>query len=118
MARPRGHLYAAVIRREIAFFDERRTGELTNRLASDTAVLQNAVTVNLSMGLRYGLQALGAIGILMWTSWQLTLLMLAVVPIVAIGAAVYGRLVRKVSKQVQDVHLPALQKSQRKPLQV
>ena len=54
------------------------------------------------MGLRYGLQALGAIGILMWTSWQLTLLMLAVVPIVAIGAAVYGRLVRKVSKQVQD----------------
>ncbi len=102
VARLRGRLYAAVILREVAFFDERRTGELTNRLASDTAVLQNAVTVNLSMGLRYGLQALGAIAILMWTSWQLTLLMLTVVPVVAVGAAVYGRLVRKVSRQVQD----------------
>ena len=101
VARLRGRLYAVILR-EVAFFDERRTGELTNRLASDTAVLQNAVTVNLSMALRYALQAVGAIGILLWTSWQLTLLMLAVVPVVAIGAAVYGRLVRKVSRQVQD----------------
>lgn len=31
---------------EIGFFDKNRTGELTNRLASDTAVIQNAVTVS------------------------------------------------------------------------
>lgn len=102
VARLRDQLYAAVIHREIAFFDERRTGELTNRLSSDTTVLQNAVTVNLSMALRYALQALGAIVILMWTSWQLTFVMLAVVPVVVIAAAVYGRLIRKVSRKVQD----------------
>ncbi|MBL91704.1 MAG: ABC transporter permease [Myxococcales bacterium] len=102
VARLRTRLYSAVILREIAFFDERRTGELTNRLASDTAVLQNTVTINLSMALRYLLQAVGAIGILLWTSFKLTLVMLTVVPIVVIGAALYGRLVRKVSRQVQD----------------
>ncbi len=102
VARLRTDVYRAVMGQEIAFFDQRRTGELTNRLASDTTVLQNAVTVNISMALRYALQALGALGILLFTSWKLTLVMLAVVPVVAGGAGVYGRLLRKVSKQVQD----------------
>lgn len=102
VARLRVDLYTAVIQQEIGFFDLRRTGELTNRLASDTTVLQNAVTVNLSMALRFGLQALGSIAILLWTSWKLTLVMLAVVPLVAAGAGIYGRKLRIVSKQVQD----------------
>ena len=102
VARLRTDLYRAVMTQEIGFFDTRRTGELTNRLASDTTVLQNAVTVNISMALRFALQALGAIGILMWTSWRLTLVMLTVVPLVAAGAGVYGRMLRRVSKQVQD----------------
>src|SRR5438874_2329253 len=59
VARLRRDLYAAIIRQEIAFFDEQRTGELTNRLAADTTVLQQAVSVNVSMGLRYGLSVLG-----------------------------------------------------------
>jgi ATP-binding cassette subfamily B protein len=102
VARLRTTLYAAVMHQEIAFFDARRTGELTNRLASDTTVLQNAVTVNVSMALRFSFQAAGAVGIMMWTSWRLTMVMLAVVPIVAAGAGLYGRMLRKVSKQVQD----------------
>ncbi|MBB75492.1 MAG: ABC transporter permease [Planctomycetaceae bacterium] len=102
VARLRGDLYAAVMQQEIAFFDQRRTGELINRLASDTTVLQNVVTVNLLTALRFSLQGLGATAILLWTSWQLTLVMLAVVPLVAIVAGVYGRLLRRGSKDVQD----------------
>lgn len=102
VARLRGQLYEAVIHHDIAFFDARRTGELTNRLASDTTVLQNAVTVNLSMALRYGLQALGSVVILLWVSWKLTLVMLAVVPVVALTAGIYGRKLREVSREVQD----------------
>lgn len=98
----RTKLYRALMYQEIAFFDARRTGELTNRLASDTTVLQNAVTVNVSMALRLAMQAAGAVCILMWTSWRLTLVMLAVVPVVAAAAGIYGRLLRNVSKQVQD----------------
>lgn len=98
----RTDLYTAVVRREISFFDLRRTGELLNRLASDTTVLQNTVTVNLSMALRNSLQIIGSISILILTSWHLTLVMLAVVPVVAIGAGIYGRALRKVSTQVQD----------------
>ena len=35
-------------------------------------------------------------------SFKLTLLMLAVVPLVAVAAVIFGRFIRKYSKQVQD----------------
>ncbi len=102
VARLRQALFGALIHQEIGFFDQQRTGELTNRLASDTTVIQKAVTVNVSMLLRFVIQALGAVAILAWLSWKLTIVMLAVVPLVAAGAGLYGRLIRRVSRDVQD----------------
>lgn len=98
----RAELYSALSRQEIGFFDERRTGELISRLSSDTSVLQNTVTANISMVLRFGLQAIGGIVVLVYTSARLTGVMLAVVPVVVIAAALYGRRVRNLSRQVQD----------------
>ncbi len=102
VARLRATLYAALIRQDLAFFDASRTGELTNRLAADTTVLQNAITLNLSLGLRFAASLLGALVIMTISSWRLTLVMLAVVPLVAVGATIYARMLRRLSKQVQD----------------
>ena len=102
VARLRTDLYRAILHQDIAFFDASRTGELTNRLASDTTVLQNTVTVNVSMGLRFGVGALGGVAMLMYMSPTLTGLAMAVVPVVAIGAALYGRSIRNLSTEVQD----------------
>ncbi|ADO69461.1 ABC transporter ATP-binding protein [Stigmatella aurantiaca] len=102
VTRLRQDLFASMMGQEVAFFDERKTGELTNRLASDTTVLQNTVSANISMVLRNLAQAVGGVALLFYTSPVLTLLMLAVVPAVAVGAVVYGRRVRKLSKEVQD----------------
>jgi ATP-binding cassette subfamily B protein len=98
----RERLYRAILDQEIAFFDSRRTGELTSRLSSDTSVLQNAVSVNVSMALRSLAQAVGAVGFLVYTSPRLTALMLSVVPAVALGAVTYGRRVRRLARDVQD----------------
>ena len=48
VANLRVDLFEAIVGQDIEFFDHRRTGELTNRLSVDTAVLQNTVTVNLA----------------------------------------------------------------------
>ncbi|MEQ9495448.1 MAG: ABC transporter transmembrane domain-containing protein [Deltaproteobacteria bacterium] len=98
----RKNLFRAIISQDIAFFDERRTGELTNRLASDTTVLQNAVTVNVSMVLRHTMSTLGGVVLLVWMSPVLAGVSMAVVPVVAVGAALYGRLIRRLSVKVQD----------------
>ena len=102
VARLRERLYRSILDQEVAFFDERRTGELTNRLSSDTTVIQSAVSVNISMGLRMIAQVVGGIGFLLYTSPLLTAIMLSVVPPVAIGAVAYGRRIRKLSREVQD----------------
>jgi ATP-binding cassette subfamily B protein len=102
VTRLREKLYRSIIDQEIGFFDSRRTGELTSRLASDCGVLQNAVTVNVSMVLRSAAQAVGGVAFLFYTSPVLTALMLAVVPAVALGAVIYGRRVRRLARDVQD----------------
>lgn len=102
VARLRRDLYASLLRQEIAFFDEQRTGELTQRLAADTTVLQSATTSNISMLLRYGMTVIGGIAILLYTSWRLTVVMLSVVPVVVLGAVIYGRALRRLSVKVQD----------------
>ena len=107
VARLREQVYRAILRQEISFFDSRKTGELTSRLASDTTVLQNTVSVNVSMALRSAATVLGGIGALFYTSPRLTFVMLAVVPPVAIGAVLYGRRVRALSREVQDAHAAA-----------
>ena len=102
VARLRRDLFGSIIQQEVGFFDAQRTGELVNRLASDTGVLQNSVTVNISMALRFTLQAIGCIAVLFYMSWQLSLVMVSIVPVVAIGAALFARTVRSLSKQTQD----------------
>jgi len=102
VARLRATLFNALVNQEIGFFDAQRTGELTNRLASDTTVLQKAVTVNISMALRYVVTCVGSLAVLFYLSWRLTLVMLTMVPVIAVGAALYGQAIRKISRQVQD----------------
>jgi ATP-binding cassette subfamily B protein len=98
----RKQLYAAVMAQEIGFFDANKTGELTSRLTSDAQVLQNTVTANVSMALRYGTQAIGGIIVLFFTSVKLAAVMIVAVPSVVAIAFYYGKKVRRLSKQVQD----------------
>ncbi len=102
VSRLRHDLYGSLLSQETAFFDGQKTGELSSRLSSDASVLQTTVTANISMVLRNIVQAIGSVTMLMLTSSKLTLMMLAVVPPVALGAVWYGRRVRKLSKESQD----------------
>jgi ATP-binding cassette subfamily B protein len=102
VTRLRESIYRSIVEQEIAFFDARRTGELTSRLTTDATVVQNTVSVNLSMGLRNLVMAVGGLALLVASSPFLTTIMLAVVPPVAIGAVVAGRKLAKLSRATQD----------------
>jgi ABC transporter fused permease/ATP-binding protein len=100
--RVREALFRSLVAQEIAFFDGQRTGDLTSRLGTDTTALQGLLSSQLSMALRNGVQVVGGLALLVFTSPRLTAVMLAVVPAVAIGAVVYGRRIRALSKKYQD----------------
>eukprot|EP00058_Branchiostoma_floridae_P020352 XP_002605842.1 hypothetical protein BRAFLDRAFT_84327 [Branchiostoma floridae] len=98
----RSWLFTLAGMRFVARLREELTGELTNRLASDTGVVQNSVTVNISMLFRYLLQIVGSLSIMFVLSAKLTGVLLSCVPIVSIGAMVYGKYVQGIRKAFQD----------------
>ncbi|XP_032239123.2 ABC transporter B family member 25 [Nematostella vectensis] len=102
VARIRRELFNAIIKQEVAFFDTNRTGELINRLSSDTQVIQNAVTVNVSMLLRYIVQIIGSLVFMFTLSAKLTGVLISVIPIVGVGAQKYGQFVQGLRKKFQD----------------
>ncbi|XP_016050625.2 ATP-binding cassette sub-family B member 10, mitochondrial [Erinaceus europaeus] len=100
--RMRASLFSSILRQEVAFFDKTRTGELINRLSSDTALLGRSVTENLSDGLRAGAQASVGISMMFFVSPTLATYVLSVVPPISILAVIYGRYLRKLTKVTQD----------------
>lgn len=75
----RSTLFTKIVELDISFFDSNKSGELMNRLSSDTTVIQNCLSVNISMGLRAAAEIVVSIAFLFITSWRLTLVMIAVV---------------------------------------
>lgn len=67
-------------------------------MSSDTSVLKNTVTTNISQSLRWAATVVGGVLFLFFTSWRLTLVMTAIIPVVAWGAVYYGRYVRDLAK--------------------
>lgn len=97
----RQRLFGQILSQEVSFFDFNRTGELMSRLSSDCATLQNTVTVNVSMTLRNLGQVVGGLGFMFYTSWKLSLIMLVLIPPTALAAALFGKRIRKYSKNFQ-----------------
>jgi len=95
-------LYNHLTSLPVAFFASRRVGELTSRMASDTSVIQTVTTGSFTELLRASLVLVGGITIIAITNLRLTLLMLAIVPVVIISAHFYGRYIRRLSTKVQD----------------
>lgn len=100
--RLRSRLYSKIINQKMSFFDRHKTGELIGRLSNDTAVLQSAMSVNISMLIRSGAQALGAILMLFFTSMRLSLFVFIVVPPLIFLVAKFGRKIKSISKSTHD----------------
>ncbi|XP_061364922.1 ABC transporter B family member 25 [Gastrolobium bilobum] len=101
VARLRKNLFSHLVNQEIAFFDVTRTGELLSRLSEDTQIIKNAATTNLSEALRNLSTAFIGLSFMFATSWKLTLLALAVVPVISVAVRKFGRFLRELSHKTQ-----------------
>ena len=98
----RKHTYKHLISLPLTFYNSHRTGELNSRISSDVSLLQEAFTTTLAEFLRQILTITAGIFFLTFYSGKLTLVMLAVIPVVALSAVFFGKKVRKLSKTAQD----------------
>jgi len=91
-----------LIRLPMKFFLHRRVGELNSRISSDITLLQDALTTTLAEFIRQLIIIVGGITLLMFTSFKLTIFMLAILPLIMVLVVVFGRYIRKLSKQAQS----------------
>ncbi|MEW6209651.1 MAG: ABC transporter transmembrane domain-containing protein [Acidobacteriota bacterium] len=98
----RAQVYTHLISLPVSFFASRRVGELTSRLASDVTVIQTVTTGSLTELLRNTIILTGGIVIIAITNARLTLVMMAIVPVVILMARLYGRYIQRLSTRVQD----------------
>lgn len=103
MALLRSDLYGKLIGLSIPFFEKRRVGEITSRITTDVAQVQNVVSVTLAEFLRQIILLIGGIGIIVFTMPRLALTMLLTFPVVVVGAMYFGRYIRKLMRSRQDM---------------
>jgi ABC transporter fused permease/ATP-binding protein len=94
--------YNKLIRLPMSFFSQNRVGDMNSRIATDINMLSDTFTTVIAEFLRQFMLIVGGIAFLAITSMKLTLVMLGIVPLVAVFAVVFGRIIRRISKETQD----------------
>jgi len=97
----RKRLYSSLLRKPLQFFDGERTGDLISRINADTLMLQDVVSIRLSVLIRYFLQVIIGIVLMALLSPRLTILIALVLPIVVAASRILGKRLRALSKEQQ-----------------
>lgn len=95
-------VYKKMVSLPITFFEENKTGDLISRITADVERLYNTLSITLAELLRQVIIIIIGIGFLAWTTPRLSLVMLVTIPVVVGGAMVFGKYIRKLSKERQD----------------
>ena len=78
-------------RMPMAYFDRHQTGETMSFITNDVAAIQSALVDQLIEMVTEGSILIGSIVMMLYLDWKLTLLTLAVIPVVGQAMKVFGR---------------------------
>ncbi|BCL70340.1 lipid A export ATP-binding/permease protein MsbA [Vibrio nigripulchritudo] len=97
----RREIFNHFMKMPVSFFDKESTGRLLSRITYDTEQVAGATSQALVNIVRETASLLGFIGLMVYTSWQLSLVVLVVGPVVAVAISTVSRRLRKISKNMQ-----------------
>jgi ATP-binding cassette subfamily B protein len=98
----RGAVYSHVVSQSPEFFETTQTGEVLSRITTDTTLIQAVVGTSISLALRNTLLFLGGLVMLFVTSVKLSSIILGLLVLVVVPIVLFGRRVRKLSRDSQD----------------
>lgn len=102
LAQIRIDLYNKLLSQDMAFFEKNRVGDVVSRLSTDVEKLQHAFSITLPEFLRQIIVFVVGVALLLVYSVKLTLVMLAVFPVVIILAIIFGKYIKRLSKERQE----------------
>ncbi|MFV0370998.1 MAG: lipid A export permease/ATP-binding protein MsbA [Azonexus sp.] len=97
----RQSLFNSLLRLPNRYFDENNSGHLISRITYNVTMVTGAATDAIKVVVREGLTIVFLFGYLLWMNWKLTLVMLAILPVIGVLVSSASRKFRKQSKKIQ-----------------
>ncbi|MFU2316740.1 lipid A ABC transporter ATP-binding protein/permease MsbA [Rahnella sp. PCH160] len=98
----RRRLFGHMMRMPVAFFDQQSTGTLLSRITYDSEQVASSSSSALVTVVREGASIIGLFIMMFYYSWQLSVILLVIAPIVSIVIRVVSKRFRNISKTMQN----------------
>lgn len=92
----RSRVYHKITNLPLSFFSDERKGDIIARMSGDVGEIENSITGSLEMLIKNPILLICYFGVLIYTSWQLTLFTIVVLPLMG---WIMGRIGRKLKRQ-------------------
>ncbi|OEF23543.1 lipid A ABC transporter ATP-binding protein/permease MsbA [Vibrio rumoiensis] len=99
----RRKLFNHFMQMPVSYFDKESTGSLLSRITYDSEQVAAATSKALVSIVREGASIVGLLFLMFWNSWQLSLVLIVIAPIVAWAIGIVSKRFRKISKNMQDM---------------
>ena len=83
------------------YFDNHNSGHLISRITYNVTMVTGAATDAVKVIVREGMTVVFLFGTLLWMNWKLTLVMVAILPVIALMVSSTSKKFRKQSKKIQ-----------------
>ncbi|MCE2841749.1 MAG: ABC transporter transmembrane domain-containing protein [Novosphingobium sp.] len=93
---------ANLLRMSPGFFEENSPNEISSRMTSDTALIEQVVGTTVSVALRNLIMGVGGVAYLFTLAPKLTLALVIAIPLIVLPIVWFGRRLRNVSRTSQD----------------
>ncbi|XP_060073738.1 ATP-dependent translocase ABCB1-like [Ylistrum balloti] len=93
--------FRSILKQDIAWFDQKKSGELTTRLADDLERVREGIGDKIGLCIQYLAAFFGGFSIGFWKSWKMTLVMMSLTPLMVICAAMFSKKMQSLSKNAQ-----------------
>ena len=99
----RNTMYDKILSLPIGFFTMERKGDIMARLSGDVSEVENSVLASILSVIRYPIMIVVCLGVMIYISWQLTLFVLILLPIVGAVMGYSGKKLKVTSRRGQDL---------------
>jgi len=84
------------------YFDSHNSGHLISRITYNVTMVTGAATDAIKVVVREGMTVIFLFGTLLWMNWKLTLVMVAILPVIGVMVSSASKKFRKQSKKIQE----------------
>ena len=97
----RTQVYNKMMSLPLGFFSQEKKGDIIARMSGDVGEIENSITSSLDMLIKNPILIVAYFGTLLYTSWELTLFTILVVPLMAWGMGAIGKKLKRESLEAQ-----------------